>query len=529
MTEPERTLSRRALLKAGVAGGVLLGAGGALAACGSSSTSTTTTATTATTTPPSGPRRGGRLRVGLTGGASSDTVDAQLLTNFLDQARLLQLYDAPVILNTNAQLQLSLAEELTPNSDATAWTMRVRPGITFHNGKPLTADDIIFSFQRIMDPKSPKFGAPQLSLLDYKHLVRVDSRTVRFPFTSPFSAFYQLLSDFNYFIVPVGYDVKHPIGTGPFKFQSFTPGVQSIFVRNENYWGGAPYVDEVVISDFPDETSQVNALLAGQIDAVNALSAASMSSLSSQGQVVVVSLSGNSTPFTLRCDIPPFNDVRVRQAMKYLIDRDEMLKLVFDGHGVIGNDLFSIYDPDFDHNIAQRTQDVDKAKSLLKQAGQSGLTVQLTTAAIAPGTVQVSEVFAQQAKAAGVNVNLKTVTATDLFGPNFLKWSFAQDNWAPTPFFTQVGEGQVPGAPFNESHFDDARFNTLYSQALATVDAAKQREIAYEMQVIYWNEGGYIIPYFTPFIDAHSPKLHGVVPSKEVPLSNFGFKNFWFS
>ena len=165
---------------------------------------------------------------------------------------------------------------------------------------------------------------------------------------------------------------------------------------------------------------------------------------------------------------------------------------------------------------------------MLKQAGQSGLTVPLTTAAIAPGTVQVSQVFAQQAKAAGVNVDLKEVTATDLFGPNFLKWQFSQDNWAPTPFFTQVGEGQVPGAPFNESHFDNPQFNKLYSEALATVDAAKQRQIAYEMQVIYWNEGGYIIPYFTPFIDAHSPKLHGVVPSKQVPLSNFGFKNFWF-
>ena len=107
-------------------------------------------------------------------------------------------------------------------------------------------------------PKEPEIrGAPALAL-DYKHLVRVDARTVRFPFTSPFSAFYQLLSDFNYFIVPVGYTTTHPIGTGPFKFESFTPGEQSIFMRNENYWGRAPYVDEVVISDFADETTQVD-------------------------------------------------------------------------------------------------------------------------------------------------------------------------------------------------------------------------------------------------------------------------------
>ena len=143
--------------------------------------------------------------------------------------------------------------------------------------------------------------------------------------------------------------------------------------------------------------------------------------------------------------------------------------------------------------------------------------------------MQASEVVAQHAKAAGVTVNVRQATSTDLFGPNFLKWSFAQDNWAPTYFLTQVGEGQVPGAPFNESHFNNPQFNKLYREALATIDPVKQRQIAYEMQVIYWNEGGYIIPFFTPFIDAHSPQLHGVVPSKQVPLSNFGFKTFWFA
>ena len=529
MTHDDYTIaaiSRRKLLQAGAAGGLLIG-GGLLAACSSGAGAQGTSSTGGTTS--SKPKYGGALRVALTGGASTDTIDAQLLTNFLDQARLLQLYNSPVEFDTNAQLRLSLAEELTPNSTATEWVMRMRPDVTFHNGKPLTADDVIFSFQRIMNPKAPKFGAPQLALLDWKHLQKLDTRTVKFPFTSPYSAFFQLLSDYNYFIVPVGYDTRHPIGTGPFKYKSFTPGQQSVFVRNENYWEpGLPYVDEVVITDFADETSQVNALISGQVDAIDSLSAASISSLISQGQKVVISKSGNSVPFTMRTDVPPLNDSRVRQALRYAVDRKQMLQVVFGGYGLIGNDLFSIYDPDFNHDIPQREQDIPRAKSLLRQAGQSNLSVQLTTAAIAPGAVQASVVLAQQAKAAGMTVNVRQTTASDLFGPNFLKWSFSQDNWAPTYFLTQVGEGQVPGAPFNESHFDNPQFNKLYSEALATVDPVKQREIAYEMQVIYWNEGGYIIPYFTPFIDAHSPRLHGVVPSKQVPLSNFGFKNFWF-
>lgn len=533
MNGSEPAITRRALLKAGLAGGALLGAGGVLSACGSSNPRTSSSSTGSSPSPSTSssaaPRRGGRLRVGLTGGSSSDTVDAQLLTNFLDQARLLSLYDAPVMLDNNAQLKLALAEELTPNANATEWTMRVRPGVTFHNGKTLTADDVIFSFQRIMDPKSPKFGAAQLSLLDYKHMQKLDDRTVRFPFTSPFSAFYQTLADYNYFIVPVGYDVKHPVGTGPFKFGSFTPGVQSVFTRYPDYWGGPAYVDTLEIIDFADETSQVNALLSDTLDCVASLSASSIAAVQSGGRVVVISKSGNSTPFTMRCDVPPFNDNRVRQAMKYLMDRNQFLEQVFDGHGLVGNDLFSIFDPDFDHSIPQRTQDIDKAKSLLKQAGLSDLTVTLTAGPVGPGIMDCAQVFAQQAKAAGVTVNVSTVTATTLFGPNFEKWKFSFDNWAPTPFFTQVGEGQVPGAPFNESHFNNPQFNSLYKQALATVDPTKQREIAHEMQRIYWNEGGYLIPYFTPFIDAHTPKLQGVIPSKQVPLSNFGFKNFWFS
>lgn len=516
------TISRRKLLQAGAVGGMLLGGGGLLTACASSSPA-------AGSSPSAKPKYGGKLRVALTGGASSDTLDAQALVNFLDQARLIQLYNSPVESDTNAKLRMSLAEEITSNSTATEWTMRMRPGVEFHNGKTLTADDVIFSFQRIMNPKSPKPGAAQLSLLDYKNLKKLDQRTILFPFSSPFSPFVQLLADYYYFVVPVGYDPAHPVGTGPFKYQSFTAGQQSTFVRNPHYWEpGLPYVDEVVINDFADETSQINALISGQVDAIDALSAPSIAALRSQGQKVVISNSGSYTPITMRVNVAPFNDVRVRQALRYVADREQMLQHVFGGHGLVGNDLFSIYDPNYNHSIPQRTQDLDKAKSLLKAAGQSGLHVQLATAPIAAGVPECAQVFAQQASAAGINISIQSVTATAMFGPNYLKWPFAFDTWPAIYFLTNVGEGQVPGAPYNESHFNNPQFNQLYKEALATIDPAKQRNLVQEMQVIYWNEGGYIIPYFTPLIDGHSPRLNGVVPSKELSLSNFGFKRFWF-
>jgi peptide/nickel transport system substrate-binding protein len=523
MTHDDITITRRSLLQAGAVGGLMLGGGGLLASCSSGSPTPASSAGAK-------PKYGGQLRVAMTGGGSGDTLDAHALVNFLDQARLLQLYNSPTEFDLDAKLKMSLAEEITPNTSATEWTMRMRPGVEFHNGKPLTADDVIFTFQRIMNPKNPKPGAAQLSLLDYKNLKKLDERTVRFPFTSAFSPFPQLLADYYYFVVPVGYDPKHPVGTGPFKYKSFTPGERSIFGRNKHYWeSGLPYVDEVVISDFADETSQVNGLISGQVDAIDSLSAASISALRSQGQKVVISDTGSYTPITMRVDVAPFSDVRVRQALRYVIDREQMLKHVFGGYGRIGNDLFSVYDPDYDHAIPQRNQDLDKAKSLLRAAGQSGLHVRLISSPIAAGVTECAQVFAEQASGAGIVVDIQSTTPSDMFGPNYLKWAFAFDTWPAIYFLTNVGEGQVLGAPYNESHFENPRFYQLYRQALATIDPVKQRDLIHEMQVIYWNEGGYIIPYFTPAIDGHSPKLQGVVPGKELYLSNFGFKRFWFA
>src|SRR5262249_27125475 len=235
-------IPRRAFLKSGLVGAATLGSSGVLTACGSSSSATSSPATGT-------PKRGGTLHAGLVRGTSSDTLDANSSLSYVDYARLLQLYNSPVAFGTDAKIHFSLMDEITPNSTATEWVMRLRPGVTFHNGKDVTADDVIYTFQRIMDPKNPKSGAAQLTSLEYKTIQKLDKRTVRLPFSSPFSPLLQILADGYFFIVPVDYDAKAPVGTGPFKFKSFTPGQQSTFVRNENYWEtGLPYVDELVIS-----------------------------------------------------------------------------------------------------------------------------------------------------------------------------------------------------------------------------------------------------------------------------------------
>ena len=235
-------------------------------------------------------------------------------------------------------------------------------------------------------------------------------------------------------------------------------------------------------------------------------------------------------PFTMNTQVAPFNDVRVRQAMRLLIDRKQMLDLVFKGNGTVGNDVTSRWDPAYDTSIPQREQDIEQAKSLLKAAGHENFTTELVCAEIAMGVTNTAQVFAQQAKAAGVTINLRKTTVTDFYGPQFLKYPFAFDYWGFQYYLPQVASELQPDSPYPESHWDNPQSNKLYRQALATVDEAKRTEICHEMQKIDHDIGGLIIPYFPPVIDAYNPTLQGVVPSKiGASWNNFDFMSYWLS
>ncbi len=475
-------------------------------------------------------KRGGTLVCALSGGDSSDTLDAQDPYNNVDFARVRQLYNSLVEYDADVVPQLSLAESVTPNATATVWTIRLKSGITFHDGKPLTADDVIYSFQRITNAKAPLPGAVSLTRMDVAGLKKVDDLTVKVPCNAPFSTFFQLLGAYYYAIVPVGYDPKRPVGTGPFKYKSFVPGVSSTFTRNDDYFEtGLPYLDEIVINDYSDETSQVNALLSGAADVIDLLSATSIAAVKSGREEILLSKGGGWTPFTMRVDKAPFNDVRVRQAMRLLVDRHEMLEVIFLGHGTVGNDLFAIWDPVYDHALPQRHQDIPQAKHLLKQAGREDLTVELITTPLAQGTVSAATVLAEQAKAAGVTINLRTLTTTAFF-TNYLKWVFSQDYWYYNPYFPQVAQATLSTAPFNECHFSNSKYDSLYSRGLSFLEESKRADVAHEMQEIDYDDGGYIIPYFPPVIDGYKKTLNGLVPSKTgLPLSGFNFQSLWFS
>jgi peptide/nickel transport system substrate-binding protein len=304
-----------------------------------------------------------------------------------------------------------------------------------------------------------------------------------------------------------------------------------VFVKNPHYWQtGKPYVDQLTIIDFPDSTARVNALLGGQVDAIDNLPAGQIQQVQGNSSLkVLIAQTGEWQPFTMRVDAAPFSDVRVRQAMRLIVDRHQMVEQVLSGQGRVANDMYSPFDPAYASDLPQRHQDLEQAKSLLKQAGHPGLTVELVTADVFQGVLAAAQVFAQQAAGAGVKVNLRKLDTGTFYGSNYLKWVFAQDFWATREYLPQVSQGSLPTSPFNETHWADPKFIKLIAEARATVDASKRNQILHEAQTIEYNTGGYIIPYFSNQIDAYSAKLTGFIPPRSgFPLGNYWFKNVGF-
>ena len=461
--------SRRDFIRdAAVAGGAVAGAPALLAACGGGET------VSSTPPPVAGkPKPGGTLRVGVSGGGSDDILDAHTWSTQIDGARVCQLYDWLATRDPEFKLVPMLGTEFTPNATGDETVVKLRPGVTFHNGKPLTAADVVFTFHRILDPKVGASGHALISSV-LAGVEAVDSSTVRFKFKFPFNSFADFTGDASWGIVPVGYNPKHPIGTGPFKFQSFTPGQQSVFTRNENYWDVGrdgvrlPYVESVVIVDLSDDSARLNALVSGAVDAIDSVPYALLASVQASSTVEpLISQTGNWYPITMRVDRAPFKDPRVRQAFKWIVDRPQVIAEAYGGRARLANDLYSIDDPLYDHVLPQRQQDIEKAKFLLKQAGQESLTVQLVTAPIENGVVESCVVFAQQAKAAGVNVQLSKIDNTTFYGNQYLKRVFSVDWWNTNSFLVNTAYTCGPGPSYNETHYSNAQFNKWYGQALA--------------------------------------------------------------
>ncbi len=478
------------------------------------------------------PKRGGRLRVGHVGSGTSETVDPGKGVSFIDAAREVNLFDSLSAVQPDGSVALTLAEKMESNKDATVWQIGLRRGVTFHNGKTLGADDVLYTFRRIVSKKL--VGASALNPVDVRASKRIDDSTVELRLKRPIGDLPRQLATNLVVIFPDGTtDFSKPIGTGPFEFVSFTPGQRSLFKRNPNYWvTGKPYVDELEQISIPDNTARLNALLGGQIDALEFLDFTQAKARRNDPTIQLVIAKGPAaSPFYMRVDREPFSDNRVRLALKLAVDRPKLVQTVFEGFGSLGNDVFGKGYPSYNPSLPQRKYDPDQARSLLRKAGKENLKVELLTAPAGPGLVESATAFAEQAKAAGIKITLNKVPADDLYNTAryYLKVPFGQTQWGGQTFEEIAYNSLLSTSPYKETAWKDPRWERAFLRAQGTVDEKSRNRQYFELERVIWERGGYIIWGLQNTLDAAAPNVKGIVPNPRFNLGNYDFKSFWLA
>ncbi|GAA1458623.1 ABC transporter substrate-binding protein [Nocardiopsis exhalans] len=515
--------SRRSLLKASAAGAAVVPV---LAACGGDSESGGTGGD-------GEPQRGGHLKVGVAGGGASDTLDAHAPTDNVDIARNYALYAALMRFDNDGTIEPYLAESLEPNEDGTEWTLVLRDGLTFHDESAVTTDAVMYSLERILDPENPQRGAGDLEGVDLDASEIVDERTMIIRTEEPFVTLPEALAEYYNCIVPEGYDPANPIGAGPFKYSEFEVGEYSVFERHDGFHiEGQPYVDKLEIINFPDDDARVNALNSNHVQVISQVPHAQVSIIEADPNVnILESETGMWLPFTMNIEEAPFDDVRVRQAFRLIVDRQEMIDQALAGYGQIGNDMYARMDPSYPEDFEQRDQDIDEAKRLLAAAGyEDGLEVELVTADINAGVIAAAEVFQEQAREAGVTVNLRRVNSSDYWNPEEgFPYPFGQDFWSARGYITQTAQGSIVGAPYNETMWGEHEEWLEYlEEARQTADLDERNELIRKAQEIEFEEGGYIVWGFVNLLDAHTVAVHGLRPSVSGhPLGSYAFHTMW--
>jgi peptide/nickel transport system substrate-binding protein len=470
--------------------------------------------------------------VGFVGGGVGENLVPGLQVNGIDTARATCLFDTLVFPKPNLDWEPALAEEFIPNKDASVWTIRLRQGVVWHDGKPFTADDVIYTLRKTGAAKSTWGGKATADLMKLNELKKLDPHTLRVPLHSPIAELPGYLYHPVMSIVQNGQtNFAKPVGTGPFAFESFAAGRNSVFRRNPNYWRDhQPYVDSVECISIADSSARFNALASGQIDAMENLSFAQAQQLHGNGTLVV--LQGNGpvmVPITMAADLKPFSDVRVRQAFRLIANRPQLLQQAQLGYGTLGNDLYGKGLKYYNNELPQRHQDIEKAKSLLKQAGYPSLNVTMYSSSYQPGMLESATVFAQQAKAAGVTVQVNNGPADTYFTDHYLKAPFMQSYWAPVPLPTWMSQAVMSSSQWNETHWKKQSFDKLVKQATGELNETRARDLWYEVQSILWNQGGYLIWGYQPFLDGLAKKVHGAHASGAQPLGDYRFSEWWLA
>lgn len=481
------------------------------------------------------PRRGGRLRLGIVDGDRSGNLDVHKPIGLGSTIRGFALYDKLWEWSEQMTPLPALAEEAEVSPDARFWTIRLKPGLEFHHGKTIDADDLIFSIRRLTDPMLASPYGTLIEPVDRDAIEKLDARTIRLAIRDGrgFVALPQTWVNFGG-IVPVDYHpVTNPVGAGPYRLVKpgdYVPGQRALFRRFENYHKhGRPYADELEIIEFKDQTARFSALLAGQIDMANALLPEHGTLLERSSRVKLVrSVTNSWQSFDMNISAPPFHDVRVRQAFRLLADREDLVKRVLHGEGRPANDLYAPHDPAFAHTLPSRPHDPDRARFLLKQAGHDGLNVELVASPLATSAALV---LAEHARRAGVGIQVRKVDLPTFTGPKRTSWAFssggAMGSGMPgLDYLATALSVDAPTASNNKTHFRDPEFGRLFTRALAEPDAARRAPLLKRAQEIQYERGGLLIWGFTNVLDGVGRNVGGVVPENS-HFPTWRFDRIW--
>ncbi|MFB6835722.1 ABC transporter substrate-binding protein [Streptomyces sp. NPDC056361] len=472
------------------------------------------------------PRRGGRLRTAFAGGGASETLDPHLANLFVDAARAKALFDKLADHGPDLSARPRLAARWEPNAGLDRWKVTLREA-SFHDGKPVTAADVLYSYRRITDPKKAFRAKASLEPVDLEASRARDDRTVEFVLKRPTAEFPNVLAAFGAYIVPEGeqdFD-RNPVGSGPFRFASFAPGKSAVFTRNDDYWDGAPYLDEVEFLVANEESARVNALLGGQIDYAHELHPTTGRAHEGRGQVEIIRLR-NSTmqAFAMKTDRPPFDDKRVREAFFLIADREELVAGALSGAGEIGNDLFGKGYEHYAASLPQREQDLDRAKALLKEAGAEGLRVTLDTSPVAAGFTEAAAVFRDQAAKAGVTVTLRTGSKDSYWKDVLDSGTLCSYRSGAMPIEAHISQRLLTGSTTNATKWHHKDFDALHRQAQSTRDKTARTAVYQRMQRRLHAEGGFLVWGFADWILGTARNVRGV--ETKAPANSLDWARF---
>jgi peptide/nickel transport system substrate-binding protein len=429
--------------------------------------------------------------------------------------------------NNQGVLEPRVAQSWKASADSTQWTFTIRKGIKFHNGKPLTADDVVATFDRLADPanKSNALSAFK-GILEKGNTKKINANTVMFQLSQPVGAFPYIVSSDNYnsIILPADYAgdwEKTFIGCGPWVLEKYVVDQGATFKRNPNYWDKArqPNFDRLQVTQFKDDGARLAALQSGQSDWDAFSSATTATTLRNDPNFTVgQSPTAGHLQLHLRCDKGPFAaDKRLRQAMLLTLDRPAIVAGVVDGYGTIGNDspLAPLY-PTTDKTVAQRKKDIAKAKSLMAAAGKAdGFDVTLSTWGRADIKLY-AQVVKQAAKEIGINV---TIDIADDDGSAYYDDKRAP-SWLNSDFgITEYGHRGVPnvylnsalitGGVWNAAHYASAEFDTAAKALMASADLTVQKAQARKVQEILLEDSPIGFAYFGNALDVSKKVLTG--------------------